>query len=63
VRLNDSGFLLPKDARLQIVDADGSELDNRTAFSGCHEFHSASSINFGNAAGTEPAAARSTASN
>jgi hypothetical protein len=60
VRLNDSEFLLPKDARLQIVEADGSELDNRAVFSGCHEFHSESSINFGTASETEPAAAGST---
>lgn len=46
VQLNNAGFLLPRNARLQIVDRDGSEIENRTVFSGCHEFHTESSIHF-----------------
>jgi len=46
VRLHDSEFLLPKQVRLQVVTADGSELENRTEFSGCHEFLAESSLSF-----------------
>ncbi|MGD0362844.1 MAG: hypothetical protein ABSC93_18355 [Bryobacteraceae bacterium] len=49
VQLNNAGFLLPTNARLQIVDREGSELENRTVFSGCHEFHTESSIHFDSA--------------
>ena len=46
VRLNNAEFFLPKDVRFQAINADGSELENRTVFSGCHEFHSESSLSF-----------------
>lgn len=46
VRLNNAEFFLPKDVRFQAISADGSELENRTLFSGCHEFHSESSLSF-----------------
>jgi hypothetical protein len=60
VRLNNSDFLLPKDARLQVLYADGSELDNRTVFSGCHEFLGESSLQFGDASQAEQGAAQKT---
>ena len=44
VRLNDSEFLLPVSARLRVTNDDGSESDNRTVFSGCHEFLSDSTL-------------------
>jgi hypothetical protein len=47
VRLNDFEFLLPVNARLRVINNDGSESDNRTVFSGCHEFHSESTLSFG----------------
>ena len=46
VRLNNTEFLLPSDVSLQIVYADGGESENRTVFSGCHEFLGESSLNF-----------------
>ncbi len=46
VRLHDSEFLLPKDAVLHVTNADGTELENRTVFSGCHEFLAESSVSF-----------------
>jgi len=49
VRLHDSEFLLPKDALLHVTNADGSELENNTVFSGCHEFLAESSVSFGTA--------------
>ncbi len=45
-RLNDSEFLLPKNVRFVAVNADGSEFDNRTAFSSCHEFLGESTLRF-----------------
>jgi hypothetical protein len=47
MRLNSSEFLLPRSARFQVVYANGNELDNRTAFSGCHEFLGESNLNSG----------------
>jgi hypothetical protein len=38
VRLNGSDFLLPREAQLDILNTDGSELRNRTAYASCHEF-------------------------
>ena len=37
VHINDSDFLLPREANLDILNADGSELRNRSVFSGFHE--------------------------
>ena len=37
VHLNDSDFLLPREANLDILNADGTELRNRTVLSSCHE--------------------------
>lgn len=38
VRLNNADFLLPAEARLTILDANGMETENRTVYSGCREF-------------------------
>jgi hypothetical protein len=46
VRLNNYEFILPTDARLQVVKTDGGELQNHTVFSGCHEFLGESSLTF-----------------
>jgi hypothetical protein len=46
VRLHDSEFLLPKDVVLHVTNADGTELENSTVFSGCHEFLAESSLSF-----------------
>jgi hypothetical protein len=61
VRLNDSEFLLPKEVRLQVYRTDGSELENRTVFSGCHEFLGESSLNFGKAPQVQQAMAQKAA--
>jgi hypothetical protein len=46
VRLNNFEFLLPKQVRLHVINADGGELENRTVFSDCHEFRGESSLSF-----------------
>ena len=46
LQINSADFLLPKSARLLVSNIDGSELDNQTTFSGCHEFHGESTLNF-----------------
>ncbi len=46
VRLHDSAFLLPADVHLHVINADASELENHTVFSGCHEFVGESSLSF-----------------
>lgn len=38
VRLYDSEFLLPRETRLDILNTDGTEFRNRTAYANCHEF-------------------------
>ena len=58
VRLNGTEFLLPNAVRLQIVYADGGESENRTLFSGCHEFLGQSSLNFDAPPPTERATAQ-----
>jgi hypothetical protein len=49
VRLNDSDFLLPTEARLNIVDIDGGEQENRTVFTSCRQFLGESTVSFGEA--------------
>jgi hypothetical protein len=51
VHLNDSNFLLPREALLDILNTDGVELRNRTVYSSCHEFLGESTLIF-----DEPAA-------
>jgi hypothetical protein len=46
VRLNGSDFLLPREAQLEILNTDGSELRNRTEYASCHEFRGESAIRF-----------------
>jgi hypothetical protein len=58
VRLHDAEFLLPREAVLDILNTDGSDLRNRTVYSSCHEFRGESSINF-----DEPAPSAATAGN
>ncbi len=47
VRFNNREFLLPKDVVLRISFVDGSEVENHTVFSSCHEFLGESSLSFG----------------
>ncbi len=49
VRLNDSNFLLPSQAELDIVNIDGIETHNRTVYSSCREFVGESTLSFGEA--------------
>jgi hypothetical protein len=46
VRLKDADFLLPTESRLTILSLDGSKSENRTVFSGCHEFLGESAVKF-----------------
>jgi hypothetical protein len=46
VHLNDSDFLLPREALLDILNIDGVELHNRTVYSHCHEFLGVSTVTF-----------------
>jgi hypothetical protein len=46
MRVNDFEFLIPQNTRWQVVNLDGSEFDNHTVFSACHEFHGESSLRF-----------------
>lgn len=46
VHLNNGDFLLPLEARLRIINESGDESHARTAFSGCHEFLSQSTLIF-----------------
>jgi hypothetical protein len=46
VRLNGAEFLLPNRGQLHILDANGVELENSTAYSGCHEFLGESTLRF-----------------
>jgi hypothetical protein len=55
VRMNDSEFLLPVNARLHVDNFDGSESENDMTFSSCHEFGSESALHFGPPATSQPA--------
>jgi hypothetical protein len=46
VRLNNTDFLLPQNVILRVIFVDGSEVENRTVFSSCREFHGESSLSF-----------------
>ena len=46
VRLNDADFLLPSRVQLHILNTDGVELENNTAYSSCHEFLGESTLSF-----------------
>jgi hypothetical protein len=56
VRLNSSDFLLPRDVRFHVINTNATELENRTVFSGCHEFVGESSLSFGPASESEQVA-------
>ena len=43
LRLQGADFLLPSATRLQLLNDDGGEAENRTVFSGCREFSQPSS--------------------
>jgi hypothetical protein len=62
VRLHDAEFLLPREARLDILDTDGSALRNRTVYSSCHEFLGESKMKFDEPAPEATAAAAGKAS-
>jgi hypothetical protein len=55
VHLNGAEFLLPKDARVSVVHADGSQAENRIQYSGCREFRGEATIRFGPRDTGEPA--------
>jgi hypothetical protein len=62
VRLHDAEFLLPREARLDILDTDGGAMRNRTVYSSCHEFLGESTMKFDEPAPqASPAAAGETA--
>jgi hypothetical protein len=46
VRLRGADFLLPSDSILRIFHINGGEAENRTVFSGCHEFLGESTLKF-----------------
>jgi hypothetical protein len=46
VRMNRADFLLPSEANMRIVEPDGSVSQNRSRFSGCHEFLGESKLIF-----------------
>ena len=46
IRLNNSEFLIPTNVHWRVVNLDGSEFDNRTVFSACHEFLGESTLRF-----------------
>ncbi len=62
MRLNDSDFLLPRQAQLDILNLDGVELHNSTVYSSCHEFVGESTLKFGDADASSAAAGASAAS-
>jgi hypothetical protein len=49
LRINNSEFFLPSDVDLRVVEADGAEAENRTVFTGCHEFLGESTLRFDDA--------------
>ncbi len=64
VRLHDAEFLLPREAVLDILNTDGSDLRNRTVYSSCHEFRGESTMKFDDPATTaNPATAGNVAPN
>jgi hypothetical protein len=57
-RLNDSDFLLPSEAQLDILNLNGVEMRNRTVYSSCHEFVGEAVLKFGD---SEPGSAGASA--
>ncbi len=58
LRMNDLDFMLPSEATTQVIRVDGSMAENRTVFSGCHQFLGESKLLFDDA----PAAGATVAS-
>ncbi|MBZ5623170.1 MAG: hypothetical protein LAQ69_31290 [Acidobacteriia bacterium] len=56
VVLHGSDFLLPSESRLRIIDANGTESENRTVFSACHEFLGESTLSFDSSLEKSPSA-------
>ena len=54
VRLQGFDFLLPSEARLNILHTNGAVSENRTSFSNCHEFLGESKLSFEEAAASAP---------
>ena len=46
-RANDADFLLPTETNMRIRDGNAVELQNRTVYTGCHEFLGESTLHFG----------------
>lgn len=46
VEMNGYRFLLPSEARLRLAMRNGYENENRTVYSGCHEFRADSTVDF-----------------
>jgi hypothetical protein len=46
MRLNGADFLLPAQTLVEFVNRDGSEADNRSVYSNCHEFRGESTLSF-----------------
>jgi len=61
VRLNGSDFLLPAEARVSVLRADGTEAENRIGYSACREFLGASTVRFGPPAADAASASRQNA--
>jgi hypothetical protein len=64
VRLRDSEFLLPSSTLMRIVNSNGTQTENETVYSNCHEFLGESALTFddpvatqGSAASVDPAGA------
>jgi hypothetical protein len=49
LRMNDLDFMLPSEATTQVIRVDGGMAENRTVFSGCHQFLGESKLLFDDA--------------
>jgi hypothetical protein len=52
IRMNDLDFLLPSESSTQLINTNGRESRNRTAFSSCHQFLGESKLIFDDPAAT-----------
>jgi hypothetical protein len=46
VHMNGGDFLLPSEAQVVVIHSDGTEAQNRIAYSACHEFHGESTVRY-----------------
>ena len=59
IKVRNADVLLPSQTLLAVANSDGSEFENRTAFSGCHEFLGESTVRFDDALdGQTPASSK-----